>query len=90
MTIRYLKKYAALEGVVTVDDAEALAQWIRTQALPAVHLGKCEHVHGSVLQVLMALRPKVAAPPVDPVLAAVLARALPDQAVRTPPARIAA
>jgi hypothetical protein len=75
MTIRYLKKHAALEGVVTVDDAEALAQWLLRQAKPAVHLGRCEHVHASVLQVLLALRPKVVAPPVDPRLAGALGTA---------------
>ena len=72
MTIRYLKKYAALEGHVTVDDAEVLAQWLQKQAAPAVHLGKCEHVHGAVLQVLLALRPKLVAAPADAWLAGVL------------------
>ena len=72
MTIRYLKKHAVLEGIVGVDDAESLAQWLRQQAAPAVHLGKCEHVHGAVLQVLLALRPKLAAAPADPFLAAAL------------------
>ncbi len=75
MTIRYLKKYAALEGVVSVDDAEALTQWLLQQDAPAVHLGKCDHLHGAVLQVLLALRPKVFAQPADPLLAGVLARA---------------
>ena len=74
MTIRYLKKYAALEGIVGVDDAESLAQWLQRQAAPAVHLGKCEHLHGAVLQVLLALRPKLAALPLDPLLAGVLAK----------------
>jgi hypothetical protein len=73
MTIRYLKKHAALEGVVGVDDAEALTQWLLLQPTPAVHLGKCEHLHGAVLQVLLALRPRVAAPPADPLLSKVLA-----------------
>jgi len=72
MTIRYLKKHAALEGSVSVDDAEALAQWLQQQARPAVHLGKCEHLHGAVLQVLLALRPRLVAAPADPLLAAVL------------------
>jgi hypothetical protein len=76
MTIRYLKKYAALEGIVGVDDAEALTQWLLQQHAPAVHLGKCDHLHGAVLQVLLALRPKVAVPPVDPLLASALARVL--------------
>ena len=72
MTIRFLKKHAALEGIVGVDDAEALTQWLLKQAAPAVHLGKCEHLHGAVLQVLLALRPKLRALPADRHLAAVL------------------
>lgn len=76
MPIRYLKKHAALEAVVTVEDAEALTQWLQQQVAPAVHLGKCEHVHGAVLQVLLALKPRLCAPPADPWLAAVLVSAL--------------
>lgn len=74
MSIRYLKKHAALEGVVSVEDAETLAQWLQKQANPAVHLGKCEHLHGAALQVLLALRPRVSVPPADPWLAKVLGR----------------
>ena len=73
MPIRYLKKHAALEGSVTVEDAEALGAWLREQPSPAVHLGKCEQVHAAVLQVLMALRPRVVAPPADAWLAHALA-----------------
>jgi hypothetical protein len=72
MTIRYLKKYAALEGHVSVEDAETLAQWLQKQRAPAVHLGKCEHLHGAVLQVLLALRPTLASLPADARLAAAL------------------
>jgi hypothetical protein len=72
MGIRYLKKHAALEGSVTAEEAETLAQWLQKQAVPAVHLGKCEHVHGAVLQVFLALRPKLVARPADPLLAAAL------------------
>jgi hypothetical protein len=66
MAIRYLKKHAALEGVVTVEDAENLMHWLRAQARPAVHLGRCEHLHAAALQVLLALRPKIVAAPADP------------------------
>jgi hypothetical protein len=72
MAVRYLKKYAALEGIVAVDDAEALAQWLQRQSAPAVHLGKCEHLHAAVLQVLLVLRPRITAPAPDALLAAVL------------------
>jgi hypothetical protein len=72
MTVRYLKKHAALEGVVSVEDAETLAQWLQKQPVPTVHLGKCEHLHAAALQVLLALRPRISAPPADPWLARAL------------------
>jgi hypothetical protein len=73
MAIRYLKKYAALEGQVSAEDAEALARWLGEQNAPAVHLGKCVQVHAAVLQVLLALKPRLSAPPPDRWLAAALA-----------------
>jgi len=73
MAIRYLKKHAALEGVVSVEDAEALQAWLREQRTPAVHLGQCEHVHAAVLQVLLTQRPKIVARPAARWLAAALA-----------------
>jgi hypothetical protein len=72
VAIRYLKKYAALEGNVAVEDAETLAQWLQQQDDPAVNLARCEHLHGAVLQVLLALRPKVKERPADALLAAAL------------------
>jgi hypothetical protein len=72
MTVRYLKKHAALEGVVTVEEAEGLLQWLRQQTSPAVHLGKCSHLHGAALQVLLALKPRLVAQPADPWLQAAL------------------
>jgi hypothetical protein len=72
MAIRYLKKHAALEGQVTAEDAEALSLWLREQARPTVHLGQCEHVHAAVLQVLLALQPRISAAPADAWLAAAL------------------
>jgi len=72
MAIRYLKKHAALEGVVSVEDAEALQTWLQAQSSPAVHLGKCEHVHAAVLQVLLKFRPRIAALPASPWLSSAL------------------
>lgn len=72
MGIRYLKKHAALEGLVVVEDAEPLSNWLRQQSRPAVHLGKCEELHAAVLQVLLALRPAIVAPSSDPWLRAAL------------------
>ena len=77
MAIRYLKKHAALEDVVTVEDAEALFDWLKLQAKPAVTLSKCVHVHTAVLQVLLMTRPKINGDIPDPLL---------RQALRTEPA----
>ncbi len=75
MTVRYLKKYAALEGHVAAEEAEPLQIWLKLQAKPAVNLAKCEQVHAAALQVLMALRPAITGTPTDPWLAAVLSPA---------------
>ena len=72
MGIRYTKKYASLEGVVSVDDAQGLQDWLKTQVEPAVKLSKCQHVHAAVLQVLLALHPTVIGEVADPWLAGVL------------------
>jgi len=39
MAIRYLKKHAALEDIVTVEDAETLLEWLKKQKKPAVTWG---------------------------------------------------
>ncbi len=72
MGIRYLKKHAALEGCVTVEEAEALSEWLKRQPSPAVSLDRCDHVHAAVLQVLLALRPRLAKRPPDAWLDALL------------------
>jgi hypothetical protein len=59
MGIRYLKKHASLEDIVTVEDAEPLLEWLKKQRKPAVNLSKCKHLHAAALQVLMATRPEI-------------------------------
>lgn len=68
MGIRYLKKHAALEDIVTVEDAEGLFDWLKQQAKPAVTLSKCVHVHTAVLQVLLMTQAKVNGDIPDPLL----------------------
>lgn len=72
MGIRYLKKHAALEDIVTVEDAETLQHWLKNQSKPAVNLSKCKHLHAAVLQVLLALKPQVHGEVPDPWLAQAL------------------
>lgn len=73
MGIRYLKKHAVLEDIVTVEDAEALFDWLKQQAKPAVNLSKCLHLHAAVLQVLLMVQPKVVGAVNDPLLNQALA-----------------
>ena len=73
MGIRYLKKHASLEDIVTVEDAEALFDWLKQQTKPAVNLSKCVHLHAAVLQVLLMVRPKVVGAVSDPLLSQALA-----------------
>ncbi len=72
MPIRYLKKHAALEDIVTVEDAEGLQKGLNNHSKPAVNLSKCKHMHASVLQVLMALKPALVGEVQDPWLHAAL------------------
>lgn len=73
MGIRYLKKSVTLQGRISAEDAEELQQWLKSQPRAAVNVGKCEHMHAAVLQVLLALRPRVTGTPADPWLQAALA-----------------
>jgi anti-sigma factor RsiW len=72
MAIRYTKQHAGLSGQVSAEDAEALARWLGQQAHPAVELKHCEGLHAAVLQVLLALRPRLKSPPPDTRLAQLL------------------
>jgi hypothetical protein len=59
---------AVLEGVVTVEEAEPLADWLRRTSAPRVNLRKCTHLHTAVLQCLLAAGVTISVPPADPFL----------------------
>jgi len=70
---------ATLSGVVGVEDAGQLAQWLRETARPRVRLTDCTHLHTAALQALMVARPAIAAAPVEPFLARWIAPLLAPQ-----------
>jgi ABC-type transporter Mla MlaB component len=80
MALQFEAQVATLEGTVTVEEAETLANWLKEQvaqdSTPAVNLSACEHVHAAVLQTLLALKPALAAEPPHPYLKQVLSAAL--------------
>lgn len=60
---------ATLAGVVTVDEVEELAGWLRVTAKPKVNLRRCNHLHTGAFQAMLRFRPKVSAAPTDAFLA---------------------
>ena len=63
MPIKFSKNTARLTEVVSVEEAEALLEWLQGQKKPKVDLAACTHLHAANLQVLMAARPAIAAWP---------------------------
>jgi hypothetical protein len=61
---------ATLTGVVTIDEVEPLASWLRATPKAKVSLRGCSHLHTGALQALMRFRPRVTSPPADAFLAA--------------------
>ena len=65
MPIDYKKKVAVLRDIVSVDDAEALLEWLQNKTTAKVDLSACTHLHPANLQVLMAADCRVTAWPLD-------------------------
>lgn len=81
MPVQYKKTVAQLTGSCTVEEAEGLVEWLAANPRGRVNLRDCEHLHTAVLQVLLALRPPVSAPPAD----AFIARCLPTELTESAP-----
>ena len=69
MPLEFHDNSATLTGVVTVDEVEPLAAWLRVTARPRVSLRRCNHLHTGALQVMLLFRPKISAAPKDAFLA---------------------
>jgi hypothetical protein len=69
MPVTLARSVATLTGVVGVDDAEPLSQWLRSTRNPSVRLAGCTHLHTAALQALLAVRPAVQTLPTEPFLA---------------------
>ena len=80
MPISYKKTVAVLEGVCTVEEAETLWEWLRNNPGGKINLKACEHIHTSILQVLMASGAKISALPADPWLTGLVECVLPEKA----------
>lgn len=78
MSIEYRKKEVLLREVVSVDDAEALLEYLQKKPAARVDLSACTHVHPANLQVLLAAKTRVAHWPTDADLRAWLESVLPS------------
>lgn len=76
MAIEYRKSLAVFDGVISVEEAEGLLEWLQRKPTAKVDLTACDHLHTANLQVLMALRPAVQSWPADAGLRAWLESAL--------------
>ena len=59
MAIEYRKKTAVFQGLVGVDEAEGLLEWLQKKPGAKVHLADCTHMHPANLQVLIVARPDI-------------------------------
>jgi hypothetical protein len=76
MPIEFKKQKAVFRGAVTVEEAEALLEWLQNKAAAKADLSACSHLHTANLQVLMAAKTKVTSWPADSDLRAWLQTAL--------------
>ena len=60
---------ATLTDVITVDEVEQLAAWLRETPKPKVNLKRCNHLHTGAFQAMLRFRPKITAAPADAFLA---------------------
>lgn len=69
MPLVFTKTLARFEEVCTVEEALPLLEFLNKAKTPKIDLSACTYLHTALLQLLLISRPKVSAPPNDPVLA---------------------
>ena len=63
MAIEFKKKVAVFHGIIGVDEAEGLLEWLQSKPAAKADLAACIHLHPANLQVLMAARTTISAWP---------------------------
>nr|WP_296070915.1 hypothetical protein [uncultured Actinoplanes sp.] len=69
MPLEFRDTLASLSGVVTVDEVEQLATWLRATPKARISLRRCNHLHTGAFQAMLRFQPKITAAPADPFLA---------------------
>lgn len=65
MPIKTKGKTAALSGIITVEEAQTLHEFLLEKKDAKIDLAETTHIHTAVLQVLMTARPQVSRPFAD-------------------------
>ncbi|MCV2361983.1 hypothetical protein LNV23_00800 [Paucibacter sp. DJ1R-11] len=65
MPIEYQETGPVFRGLVGVEDAETLLEWLQQRPSATADLSQCEHLHPANLQVLLAANIAVQAWPKD-------------------------
>jgi hypothetical protein len=65
MPIEFMLDKVIFRDVASVDEAEALLEWLQKTSNATVDLAACTHLHTANLQVLMAARPVISNWPED-------------------------
>ncbi len=65
MSINFAESVAVFEAVCTVDEAESLLGWLQKNPQGEVDMRSCTHLHSAVLQVVMAMKPRIVVWPED-------------------------
>jgi hypothetical protein len=74
MPITFEQDSARFDGLCTIEEAEPLLAWALAHPSGAVDLATCGYLHCALLQVILATRLVVSAPPADIQLAGLLSR----------------
>lgn len=69
MPMKFVKGTAHLSGECGLGEVEELISWLEESSRPKVNLQHCTHLHGAILQVLLAGKPQITAKPKDSFLA---------------------
>lgn len=70
MTVRVTRDAIFVEGAGAVADAEPILSALQADASRTIDLSGATRLHSAIIQLLIALRPRVAGLPADPFFAA--------------------
>ncbi len=76
---------AVFAGLCVTEEGDALLDWLRRTSDAEADLTDCTDLHTALVQLLMAARVRLVAPPADRLLAAFLGAAMPPPALRETP-----